>query len=323
MESEIKQVIFEEFGDAQEIVRIGERTIDITDDQYSIPKIQNKLRKTREVNRFDGQKIYVGNSGLDDFVLEEKEFSLRHETINPDINKVLITPWKMDDLVSSVENEAKNSFSDHKQPDFDNLQSIVRTENDIQEAKGIAKEIIENAKKEAQKILDSANEEGKSITDKGYHDGYQFGFAQVNSEIEILRTVQKEMQQLNTEIIQDSEEKVVELVKLITEKLFVNGLALDANILKDIVARAISEASRLGNLKVYLNPDDLNKLKKLWRETELDYNGQKIQLASNNEVLPGGCFIEGEFGSVDARIKTKLERVIDTIVEIQLDKTEE
>ncbi len=65
------------------------------------------------------------------------------------------------------------------------------------------------------------------------------------------------MHQVNTELFKSSEKKIVDLVKSISEKLFINGLALDENLLKDIVGRAVNEASQLGNLKVYLNPDDL------------------------------------------------------------------
>ena len=76
-----------------------------------------------------------------------------------------------------------------------------------------------------------------------------------------------------------------------------------------MVGRAISEGSRLGNLRVYVNQADEELLVSLWQETEVMVNGQKIQLVPSQKVLPGGCFIEGEFGTLDSRIESQIELI--------------
>jgi flagellar assembly protein FliH len=323
MNAEITPLTLVEFDDNENIVQVGARFVDANSDQYTIPKIQAGVRNHHEINRFDGHKIFSGKNGLEEIAFQEKEIVVQPVVIKSAKNRGLITEWN----VIEFEDETGESEEDFSKAsplrDAVGGNRIESNEFSIQESKGLSKEIIENAKKEAQMILEAAKQEAAEIKETSYREGYQTGFGQVNSEIETLRTIQKSLLQVNEELIQGSETKIIELLKLITEKLFSNGLALDSNILKDVVARAINEASRLGNLKVYLNPADLDKLRKLWREAELDYNGQKIQLASNNEILPGGCFIDGDYGSVDARIDTQVRSVVDTLTEIQMDQVED
>lgn len=323
MNAEIKPLTLVEFDNNENIVQVGARFVDANSDQYTIPKIQGGARNHNDVNRFDGHKIFSGKNGLEEIAFQEKEIAVQPVVLKSAKNRGLISEWN----IFEFEDDHVNYEADFSKP-VQHRDSVGVNRNDtneisIQESKGLSKEIIDNAKKEAQMILDAAKQEASEIKETSYRDGYQTGFGQVNSEIETLRTIQKSLLQVNDELIRGSETKIIELLKLITEKLFSDGLALDSNILKDVVARAINEASRLGNLKVYLNPADLEKLRKLWREAELDYNGQKIQLASNNEILPGGCFIDGDYGSVDARINTQVKSVVDTLIEIQMDQVED
>jgi hypothetical protein len=68
------------------------------------------------------------------------------------------------------------------------------------------------------------------------------------------------------------------MVLAIGKKLFSSGFELPADQIDHIVSRAINEASRLGNLRVYLNPEDAKLLVNLWQESELTLNGQQIQV---------------------------------------------
>ncbi len=320
METNIAQAVFEEFVDDPGIIRLNKRHFDPVDDHYAIPKVKNKAREKREINRFDGQKIFVGNQTMNDLAMKEEDAAFRPAIIKAAYGKSYIKTWEVNDM----DDAGNNGYFNHEQ-DLHSESGVSQNsfaEPGIYEAKGLSKEIIENAKKEAQNILENANVELKEIKDQAHQEGYQSGFAQVNTEIDVLRKIQVELNHIKEEIISNSENDVIDLVKIIAQKMFTNGIELDENILKNIVGRAVNEASRIGNLKVYLNPNDLEKLKKLWRESELDYNGQKIQLASNNEVLPGGVFIEGDYGSVDGRIQSQLKGVIDSITDIQLDQIE-
>ena len=110
-------------------------------------------------------------------------------------------------------------------------------------------------------------------------------------------------------IFTDAENDIITMIQTITRKLYGEGVSLKPEQLEQIVVRAISEANRLGNLRIYLNSDDHDKLYSLWQDSELTVNGQKIQLVKSQNIIESGCFIEGEFGSVDSRIDIQLELI--------------
>ncbi len=114
-------------------------------------------------------------------------------------------------------------------------------------------------------------------------------------------------------MIAQSEPQIVQTIQAIAQKMFGSGVTLDTHSLKEVVGRAIEEAGRLGNVRVYLNPEDAEKLIALWQESEIMYNGQKIDLIPNQTILPGGCYLEGEFGSVDSRVETQLKLIQDSL----------
>ena len=316
---EISEAVFEEFGKEESIIRIKRPHFDLEDEQHAIQKMVAIKHQRQEVNRSDGNKIYVGQVGIRESEITEGEAGNRPTVISSGKNKSYITSWE----VGSFE-EFQNIVPkpEMEESGFTDDESNEDSAHSLREAKSLSKEIVDNANKEAQRIIEEAEAKANEIQSMAHLEGYQSGFAQVNSEIEILRKIQVEMNKTKEEVLQNTESEIIELIKIIAEKLFTNGMVLDANVLKDIVGRAINEASRIGNLKVYLNPSDLDKLKKLWRESELEFNGQKIQLASNTDVQPGGVYVEGDYGSVDGRIATQLDSVMELITDIHLEQQE-
>jgi hypothetical protein len=99
------------------------------------------------------------------------------------------------------------------------------------------------------------------------------------------------------------------MVQTISKKLFGSGFVLDAPGIEQMVGRAINEANRLGNLRIYVNPEDHSLLLSLWQESDLVVSGQKILLIPSQNIVRGGCFVEGEFGSVDSRIDMQIDRL--------------
>jgi flagellar biosynthesis/type III secretory pathway protein FliH len=89
---------------------------------------------------------------------------------------------------------------------------------------------------------------------------------------------------------------------------------------EQMVVRAVSEASRLGNLRVYMNPKDEENLVSLWQDSEINVSGQKIQLVPSENIERGGCFVEGEFGSVDSRIGIQLETIQSQINQLLINR---
>ncbi len=179
----------------------------------------------------------------------------------------------------------------------------------IDEAKAKADEIIAEAERNANVILTQANTEAEAIKQKAFTEGMTSARNEMSQTIHQVTRIFQESQLWQEQVMRQSQSRIIEMVMAIGKKLFSGGFELPAELLDQIVSRAINEASRLGNLRVYLNPEDAKLLVNLWQESELTLNGQQIQIVSSQNISRGGCFIDGEFGVLDGRVEEQFDQI--------------
>jgi len=69
----------------------------------------------------------------------------------------------------------------------------------------------------------------------------------------------------------------------------------------------------LGNLRIYVNPEDAGLLGPYWRELQESITTHKIEVVPSSSIARGGCYVNGQWGSADGRIETQLKAIIDTL----------
>jgi len=77
----------------------------------------------------------------------------------------------------------------------------------------------------------------------------------------------------------------------------------------------MESAQGLGDLNVFLNPRDARLLDPSWSEYQLLITGDKVKVIPSEKITPGGCFVKGSMGAVDARVETQLAAVIKSLEE--------
>jgi hypothetical protein len=73
----------------------------------------------------------------------------------------------------------------------------------------------------------------------------------------------------------------------------------------------------LGNLRIRANPQDIAVLGDLWLEEQKQLRNITVEWLPSEDILRGGCVIEGDFGSLDARVDLKLDRILQKIDEVK------
>jgi len=137
---------------------------------------------------------------------------------------------------------------------------------------------IDSAKHEAQKLLSSAE------------------------------AISKEIHQLRDQIISNNEESILALVMDVSKALFSEGFTLEKDVLEKVILKALRDAKELGNLTLYLHPEDQELLDPYWPEGLLGSTNEII-IRPDQEIQRGGCLIEGELGQVDARVSAKFQAI--------------
>lgn len=176
-------------------------------------------------------------------------------------------------------------------------------------------QILAQAHAQAEQILQDAQQQAEAIRQEAHTQGIH----QANAEMASLtQTAQEIITQASTyraDLLARSETEVVDLVREMAQTLFGEGVQLDPKTLEDTFARILVKARSLGDLRVFVNPQDALKLDPAWQEFQVSISGQRIQIVPSEGVQPGGCLIEGQQGTVDARTETRLQAVMNIFEE--------
>ncbi|MCL4559613.1 MAG: FliH/SctL family protein [Chloroflexi bacterium] len=239
----------------------------------------------------------------------------RREDSESDINQPIVSPapfrdsqpWSPHDLLQIAPAvlpivAAPNFHSATTRP-FDPVRQIEAENERLREnARTQANEILANARIEAERIILQAHKEGWAAAE-----------TETSAMLETAKAIVDQVSAWREELLVQSETVVIGLVKEIGRKLFGDGLALDSTVLQQTFNRVMENARSLGDLSIYVHPDDATNLGAYWREFQVSISGHQIQIIPSTAIRRGGCFIEGQWGTVDGRIETQLKAIMDAL----------
>jgi len=172
---------------------------------------------------------------------------------------------------------------------------------DIVKALESAKDIIENAKQKAEEIISTAQEKASSIEEEAKKKGFDEGLSQLNETI-------LNFKQKYKEILQQSERDLLKLSLKIAERIIGKAVEMDQSLILNIVKNSIQTLKYQKEIKIRVNPEDEDFLKKNKQDL---YNilgeSKEVEIIGDSLIEKGGCIIDTEIGSVDARLETQLK----------------
>ncbi len=224
-------------------------------------------------------------------------------------NKPVIRKWSPD-TVQPVKPEGSPQPAIKAVEPLD-LESI--REKLIQQTTDQASQILLKAQDQAAEMVRQAQESAQQVLLEAQHTGWKSAEAETRPMIQAVQNIIDEVQNWRDEMYAQSEAAILGLVKEIAHTLFCEGMALDEVALQHTFNKVLTNARSLGDLRIFVNPDDALNLGPYWREYQVSVSGQQIEIIPSDSIQRGGCFVEGEKGTVDGRVETQLKAIIDTI----------
>jgi flagellar assembly protein FliH len=172
-----------------------------------------------------------------------------------------------------------------------------------------AEQIVGQARSQAAEITAQARRAAEEELRRAHQEGMIAARAQTENMLQMLATLVAETQAWQVNLMRRSERLTLELVQDIAARLFGDGFTLDSPTLSLTFERALGEAKSLGDLRVRVHPDDLAMLGELWPTHQTALRGQRIEMIPDLDIQHGGCFIDGQFGSVDGRVDTQMRLI--------------
>jgi flagellar biosynthesis/type III secretory pathway protein FliH len=162
---------------------------------------------------------------------------------------------------------------------------------------------VASAKAQAEAIVASAEAVREAARQEGYAAGREAGLASVTA---LLAAARAEVDRR----AQGAEAELRRLAVRIAEKILARTLALGPDAVVDVVRGALAAAAERRDLVVRVHPDDVAVVVEA-RERLLAGAAARAHLAvrADATVGRGGCIVETEVGSIDARLDVQLAAI--------------
>lgn len=155
----------------------------------------------------------------------------------------------------------------------------------------------------------------------GIDEGRQKAFGEFSQLIEqktnefeqLLRTIEG----AKTEILASNETHLVKLVLELASRLAVKTVEAHHEVIVDVIRQAVDVAQQEENVSVQVNPEHIEFLEELRKQTGRSVEFLKrLKLEPNDQIKVGGCIVQTNYGEIDARIETRLEKLADVFKEV-------
>ena len=239
----------------------------------------------------------------------EKEFEEKKRSMMEEAEK------EYQGILEKARNEAHEYFK--KQND----QALSEKEKIEEETKEIILKANENAKNIENEIKDKEtkllNEARKRGYQDGWDDGYKKGAEEVDRLVERVQTILDKTIERRNEIFIEVEQQIVDLVLLIAKKVVKVISENQEEIIINNVNSALQKLKSKGDISIRVNLSDLDMTSKHKDEFIKNFeNVGNIKILEDTTVDMGGCVIETDFGSIDARISSQLSEIEEKILEL-------
>ncbi len=167
-----------------------------------------------------------------------------------------------------------------------------------------------------EQVIGSIQEEVQSAYDRGFNDGQEAAKAAMNSEMDNYATWINKFEtlsaELNSEHLDETRNltnQLVPLAVMIAEQILRHEISTNGELLVEQIQNALEALDDEAVYKIFINPADMEILQKAKsRLTHDPARLEKTLISPNPAVDRGTCVLSTSSGTIDARLRTQIER---------------
>jgi flagellar assembly protein FliH len=173
-------------------------------------------------------------------------------------------------------------------------------------------------KESPEEILERSSAEGYA---KGEKEGFEAGKQKAGPIVERMQGVLDEIDGLWQQLVQTYEEKIIQLVSRVSEKVVLGQVAVDHDTVKRVILDAFRMIPEPVEITIDIHPEDAEHIENIKEEFFHRLKTLKhISLLPDSSISPGGCRVKTRFGEVDATLESRLDVIQQTIMNVYRSK---
>ncbi|MBQ7881241.1 MAG: flagellar assembly protein FliH [Treponema sp.] len=286
------------------------------DGEFKLGLVHEFVQPQEEVE-VEEVPVYTGPT-IEDIQKEIDEYKAKWES-----EKQIMLEEAQAQADEIVNNAKEAAFAEVKRQSDQAQEIKVEAEQKAQEiikaAQEEASQIREKAENEKIDIQSDAKNEGFKI---GREEGYKVGEEEVNRLIDRSHKILEAVMSRREEILNETEQQIVELVLLMTRKVIKIISENQRQVVVANILQALKKVRGRGEVTLRVNLQDVNlstqHIQDFIKQVE---NIKGITVIEDSSVDKGGCIVETDFGAIDARISSQLSELESKILEISPIKT--
>ena len=232
----------------------------------------------------------------------EQEFKNKRLWMDQELEKTKtqLDQWAMERIRQA------NEFYENKLKELDKLQ-----ETRILKAKEEAESLINQARLEISKNEDQVYQKGYK---EGLDSGYKVGREEVDRLIGRLNVILSSIIKKRNEIMEEAEKQLVDIILIIARKVVKKIVDQDEQVVYRNVLEALKVLKSSTEVAIRVNLQDLDLATQHKDEFVNRIEGiEHLKILEDSSVERGGCYIDTDFGSINAKISTQLSHIEEQI----------
>ncbi|MCD6310752.1 MAG: hypothetical protein J7M18_08540 [Candidatus Eremiobacteraeota bacterium] len=276
---------------------------DKSKDSPEIPTERRRLLNTSLIKGDSLEEVIASiRSGESVESLDVFSESVEVPTRDPDVP--LHEPGLMDEL---IEDEKHSQVMSRKTPEEIENEAREKANKIITEAQSEASRLMEENRRQCESALEDARARGY---EEGYEAGESDGREKYTALIEEAGQLFRSIKDERMRVLSTVEPEVARLAVEIAEAVIGQEVKMNSDIVLNMVKDALGKVKDREEITIRVNPEDLSLVESSKDSFVRFMQGiREYEITGDPRVEQGGCIIESNLGSVDSRLKTRIEAI--------------
>ncbi len=243
---------------------------------------------------------------------EEKKFTSR--ILRDDAQLKRILDFNQPKLQAGASEVAETFLEKQKLSTSDfKLSEITKSQSGIKqmEASILQREIEKRTLDQLKTIQEEAYQEAYNLgLLEGKREAFQAASKDIQDRLKLIDDLVGNMQKIKFELMKQNETHFVKLVLKIASRIAHREVQVNQDTVIEIIKSTLEMSQGDEKIIVHVSVDHLDFFVELQKSDNynLDFL-KKIKFVPHDQVTAGGCIIETNYGEVDSRIETRLQKL--------------